>query len=611
MTPMIPSFSETLFFLTKSPVRVFLFLGLLIAIMYGKTLRFDFVSYDDDYHVYNNLSIRELTPAATAEIFTGKVRIAGDHEAQIYANRIYIPVTFLTFQLQHALTGLNPLWFHAGNVFLFMLIAFSAYALFCLWLKHPPAALLCAILFAVHPLNAEPTAWISGRKDLLCDLFFMLGLLSYTHYSVHLKPRSLALTMLWCALSTLSKPSAGIFIAVLLAYDFIFRRALSWKRILAEKIPLLLAVLIPVAYSVLHYALQDNRLISSQRLFFSLGTPLFALGHAFFPFSLSGFYPYPPLLVWEWPQIFLMVGGVLGAALLWLSAKKEPPLRAFAGTLFTLTLLPYVLRGAFFSDGGFTSDRYMLLPLLGLFLLLGLLLKKTFLCWPEKNPLQKTSVLLTGLLLTGCFALNAYNRSTVWTNSETLALDIVKKYPLAANAQEELGRIYQFRGLRTKAAEHFKAAYFADPKMRRLIQLYEFFGLTQPLISLYQEALKTAPHDSRLRAGLGLVYFRTKQFSLAEKNLAAALEADKQNYQLYNALAGALYYQNKIPQAIALWKQALTLNPNDTSAANNLGAAYLASGNHEEAGSLFKKVLSIDPNHKSARSNLDKLLTRT
>lgn len=45
-----------------------------------------------------------------------------------------------------------------------------------------PSALVAA-LFAIHPLRAESVAWVTGRKDLLSGLFFMLTLFAYQAYA--------------------------------------------------------------------------------------------------------------------------------------------------------------------------------------------------------------------------------------------------------------------------------------------------------------------------------------------------------------------------------------------------------------------------------------------
>jgi len=603
----MPSFLKKISSLAQSKAGTFLFFSLLLSLLYGQCLRFDFVSYDDDYHVYNNLSVREFSPASVLEIFSGKIRVKGDAAAQVYSNRIYIPVTFLSFQLQHALTGLNPLWFHAANILLFLLVVISVYQLLFFWLQHQSSAWLCALLFAIHPLNAEPVAWISGRKDLLCGLFFIQGLLFYGKYALKPCKQKFLVTLLCCLLATLSKPSGGIFIAVLLLYDFCWRRTLSWKRLLLEKTLILAAVLLPVLLSFSRYALENNPPASAARLLFSAGIPFFSLGHAFLPVSLSAFYPYPRPLLWAWDEIALIGAGAVGLYLLWKLAKPDRKLCIFGTGFFFITLLPYGLRTAFFTDGGFTSDRYMLLPLTGVLLLLGTLVKQWLVNSEKKTPLQKTAGLLLVLCVLGSFAWTAHGRASVWKNSEILARDIIQKYPAAANAQEELGRIYQQRGLRTEAASYFKAAYLADPKTQRLIQLYEALGLNQALLPLYQNALRQNPNASRLHAGLGMVYFRLRHFAPAEQHLQQALRLDPGNAQLYNVLAGALYYQKKVPQAIDAWEKALRLNPNDADACNNLGAAYLGLGNNKEAKRLFEKTLTLQPQHRGARINLDKI----
>jgi hypothetical protein len=39
------------------------------------------------------------------------------------------------------------------------------------------------LLFGLHPVHVESVAWVAERKDLLCSLFFLLSIITYTQYA--------------------------------------------------------------------------------------------------------------------------------------------------------------------------------------------------------------------------------------------------------------------------------------------------------------------------------------------------------------------------------------------------------------------------------------------
>src|SRR3989344_1526911 len=74
--------------------------------------------------------------------------------------------------------GPNPVVFHATNLLLHIANGLLVFAILRRWID-VRAALLCALLFSVHPLQTEAIAWASGRKDLLSAFFFLLSVLLY------------------------------------------------------------------------------------------------------------------------------------------------------------------------------------------------------------------------------------------------------------------------------------------------------------------------------------------------------------------------------------------------------------------------------------------------
>jgi len=91
------------------------------------------------------------------------------------SHKSYRPLTVLTFRLTHAIFGLNPVPFHVGNLVLHIGITLLTHHVARSYLNVPSgAALVAALLFAVHPVHTEAVTGVVGRADLLSTLFLLL-----------------------------------------------------------------------------------------------------------------------------------------------------------------------------------------------------------------------------------------------------------------------------------------------------------------------------------------------------------------------------------------------------------------------------------------------------
>ena len=63
-------------------------------------------------------------------------------------------------------------------------------------------------------------------------------------------------------------------------------------------------------------------------------------------------------------------------------------------------------------------------------------------------------------------------------------------------------------------------------------------------------------------------------------------------------------------EAIAAYRQAKNLAPDDLRIRQNLGGAYCSSGRYEEAVAEFQELLAIDPDWNMARLCLYRSLSR-
>jgi len=146
----------------------------LIAItwfVFGQTVRYDFVNYDDDNYVYANPLISSgLTIPGAIYAFSGK------HSGNWH------PLTTLSHMLDCQLWGLQAGGHHFTNI---VLHATAVVLLFLVLLQMTGAlwrSAFVAAVFAIHPLRVESVAWISERKDVLSAVFFMLTLGLYVRY---------------------------------------------------------------------------------------------------------------------------------------------------------------------------------------------------------------------------------------------------------------------------------------------------------------------------------------------------------------------------------------------------------------------------------------------
>jgi len=474
--------------------RTWIAVGLLVALttlLYGRTLGFEFVNYDDTEYVTDNPLVLQGFSApglhwAFTETHTGN----------------WIPLTWLSHMLDVELYGTNAGGHHATNVLLHGANAVLLYLALRALTGRPGPSLAVALFFCCHPQRVESVAWVSERKDLLSGLFFFASL--RLHASIARRPglvKHLALALLF-TLGLFSKSMLVTLPFVLCLLDIWplqrwrgegpgSERPGTWLRRIREKG---LLFLIAFGFAGRTLLAQDAQgavsalegLSIPQRLANAGLAGWSYLKQAVWPFDLAVFYPHPVFGAEDLTRE-LYLPGFLGLALFVAGiALAVVGMRRFAelsvGYLWFLGMLVPVI-GLVQVGEQSHADRYTYLPLVGLLIGFVFGLDRILHGRPRYARLASLATAVLVLLLSA----RTWDQLGHWRDSRALfahALEVTDKNYIAHNnyGLALLGE----RRLR-EAGEHFEKAVAIYPNY---LKANYNLGITLEGRGRYDEAIE-------------------------------------------------------------------------------------------------------------------------
>ena len=373
---------------------------------------------------------------------------------------LWRPLTLATYRLNRDLTGPGPFGFHLVNILLHGIAAL----LVCLLLRRlagEPVATLSALLFATHPIHTEAVASIVGRAELLAALFVLAAWL--------LRERPWTSASLFL-LAMLSKESAAIFPALLVAEDVLMPRAgvsprAPWRRyaLHAAALVIFLAarfqVVGPVAGDPAGPFAQIDPLTRILTAVGVLGRGLFLM---LFPVKLSADYSFDqiPLATGALDPAFLAGLGALAACVAagvasWRRARAIP----LGLAIYFVALLP--VSNLLIGIGVMMAERLFYLPSVGFCLASGAAI--AWLAGALSPRRAVAAATLVTLLVAGAYAARSARRTGDWFDQLTLFEATVGTSPRSALAQINLGGVYAFLGRAAEAEEAWRRAIAIAP----------------------------------------------------------------------------------------------------------------------------------------------------
>jgi tetratricopeptide (TPR) repeat protein len=464
-----------------------------------------FLPWDDEANLVVNRAWRGLGPSQLGWMLT------------TFHKGHWIPVTWLSFALDHVLWGMDPRGYHLTNV----LVHGANAGLVCLLAMRlleggrgvEGAARLAggaaaALAFALHPLRVESVAWVTERRDVLSAFFCLVSLLAYlraVREEAVWRSRWYWLALGAFALSLGSKSMAVSLPVVLLILDMypLARGRGAWRLRLIEKTPFALLSLLVAGVAMV--AVRSGGSASSladlgvaQRLAISSYSIVFYLWKTLVPVGLSPLYELPLKLDPRAPVYLLsmtLVIAITGAAL---ALRRPRPWLLAAWAAYVVMLLPVV--GIAHNGPQIAADRYTYLPCLPWAILLGGIVA---LLWRGAWAIPVVAVAL------GFLAWLTVGQIRVWHDPETLWTHALLASP-SAIAHSSLGIVLDERGRPDEAIAHFQQALRVNP---RLAHAENNWGITLAKQERWEEAARHFEAALRLSA----------DYAEAHANLAVAL----------------------------------------------------------------------------------------
>jgi tetratricopeptide (TPR) repeat protein len=580
--------------------REWLLAGLLAAatlLTFSPVLVCGFVDYDDPY--YLNAQVRAGLTWEGVSWAWGTFHFGNWH-----------PLVWLSLMLDEQLLGPGPFGFHLTNLLLHTGSVLLLFAALRRMTAAPWPSALAAALFALHPLNVEPVAWVAERKGVLSTFFWMLTLWAYARYAERPGPRRYALVLLAFVAGLLCKPMLLTLPVVLLLLDYwpLRRWGDTWRPgtgLLLEKLPL---VAVAAAFAVIAVlaqrhsgALRALDTPTSARLGNAAVSYVWYLARAAWPADLAAFYPYrgDEVAAWQVAAALVLLAAVTLAVL---RCARSAPYLAVGWLWYLVALAP--VSGALVQVGAHgRADRYAYVPLVGIDIMVAWGTAAAVARWHRRA----LAVGLTAAVL-ACCAVASWTQSLHWRDSRTLwehALQVTDGNYVACYG---LGNDLHRRGEDGEALEYLAAALrikadyaFAHSLMGNILARQ---GKTADALPHLQKAVRLDSNIPHAHRSLGLALLTLGRPDEAAAAFREAVRAEPSDAGAHTGLGRALLWQGRPAEALGPLAVAARLEPANRALAGEVGVCALAAGEWAQAAAIFGRLSALQPNSPDYHAGL-------
>ncbi len=525
----------------------------------------DLLHFDDNEYFENYPEILNLSWASILKYFS-----------RFYV-LMYQPLPILSFALNYHFSGLDSGPLHLVNLFSHLANTALTLAFFRALSGNIFIASFVALVFAVHPMNAEAVSWISARSSTFYTFFYLSSLLAYLRHR-RSKTRNFFpwLSAGLFVLSLFSKVQAVTLPLILLLIDSREDRDFRWRRAI-EKWPFFL---LSACFGVL--ALQNKETITNlhqgsaafsflDNFFLASYSFLFYLCKFFLPIHLSAVYVMPAKTDGFLPYDYYLSPALFAAVLfgIWKLGRRLPDVAW--GCLFfflTISINIQVIPSRLF----IVCERYAYVPYLGVAFAVGSWIQNQF--GERMKPSGWAAIMLAlGTILSILTA----ERNHVWRNDLTLTTDIIQRNP----ESPYLARAFGIR------------ADYAFRKLKDVSRARADFS----------KAIELDASDPVSYFKRGNLNFETKNYSEALSDFDQTIARDPGNPEVYNIRGNLKFQIQDLTGALQDYSQAIQRNPGNPFYYSNRGATRGSLGDLPKSIDDFTAALNLKPDYVDAFRN--------
>ena len=620
--------------LSRFFIMVIVLITAITIFSYFSSLNNEFTNWDDTGILVENVFAHNLSPKNLKSIFII------DKNVKLPLSE-YLPLTILSFSIEHHFFGLNPKVYHITNLVLHILNSLLIFLFIYTISRKRWIAFWVSVFFAVHTLNVESVVWITGRKDVLCAFFYLLSILSYVISLRNNKRKIEWLTYIFFVFALMSKPSAVSIPLILILCDYLNGRKITiqlflrkWYYFAASIFFTLIAIYGQGTgdslSTITPAALSQNILVACRGI-------TFYIWKGILPINLSAVYPRNYSISFFEPEYFLSVFIAIIFFYVNRLCYKKNKYISFGLLFFIAALLP-VLQLMPVGVRIFSADRFFYIPSIGFFFAV---IVTIFNITKNNKRLNRIFAIIgTGLVILLISATQA--RGMIWKNSGTLWENVLKRFPDFALAHNSIGTYYFNHGNFTKAKEHFIFAHKLTPKEALpnhnlgIIMLLEnnisqavyyaekeisiapdkkegYFLLGECNIKLsnkfnainyYKKGINIDPYDLKYRKRFAIICMDYCETNDAIHQLEFIVSFEPNDITAYEALAKLYEKNGNYILAEKGYNQLTKINKKNWINWYKLGVCQQKNGNTDDAMLSYEKFFKHVPDHANAWCNI-------